>query len=54
MGVAREVPPQVVVAEFAFVTSFNVLSPVADQPTATTSGSRRLTELGPRLDQEAD
>ena len=53
MGVASEVPPQVLYAEFALVTSFRPLFPVADQPTVTISGSSRLAEFGPRLDQGA-
>ena len=44
---ASEVPDQDVVAEFASVTSFSVRSPVADQPTATISGSILPCELGP-------
>ena len=51
-GVASEVPDQVVVAEFAFTCSLSVVSPVADQPTATMSGSSLPCELGPRLDQD--
>ena len=54
MGVANEVPPHVVYALSALVTSFSVRSPVADHPTATKSGSNLLTEFGPRFDQDAD
>ena len=49
MGVAKLVPPQVVVAEFPLLRVLRGKSPVADQPTATISGSILPTIFGPRL-----
>ena len=53
MGVAKLVPPHVVQAEFALSYEFNGISPVADHPTETMSGSIRPTTFGPLFDQGA-
>ena len=53
IGVAKLVPPHVPHAEFALLLWFSGMSPVADHPTETMSGSILPTTLGPRLDHGA-